>query len=296
MAARELAGKTCLVTGSSAGIGRVTAVTLAARGARVLLANRSEAKTKPVVDEIVRAGGAADFVPLDLGDLDSVRAATDLVRAKTDRLHVLVANAGVGGMRGATKQGFELQFGTNHLGHFLFVTRLVELCLVRPGPGPLLERSAPARIVIVASAAHYRARHVDWDALRKPTRTFTAWPEYQVSKLCNVLFARELARRVPRDKIGVYAVHPGVIASELWRRIPWPLRPLVTWRMRTVEEGAHSTLCCATDPELASESGRYYDASGKPKEPSTLALDDGLARALWTKSEEWTAQSVAAKA
>ena len=277
--ARDLDGKVCVLTGANTGIGRVTATTLARRGARVLLACRSAAKTKPVLDEIAKDGGTADFIPLDLGDLTSVRAATDLVREKTERIDVLVANAGLAGQRGATKQGFELQFGTNHLGHFLFVTRLLDL----------LERSAPSRIVIVASAAHYRARQIDWDALRRPTRTFAGWPEYQVSKLCNVLFARELARREQGKGVSTYAVHPGVIASDLWRRLPWPLRPLITFRMRTTGEGAHSSLYCATVLELAGASGRYYDASGKPKEPSTLAQDDGLARELWQKSEEWTA-------
>ena len=274
-----LAGKTAVVTGSSTGIGRVVATELAARGARVLLANRSEEKSRVVADAIARAGGRAEHVPLDLGDVASARAAVDAVAAKTDRLDLLVANAGVAGVRGATKQGFELAFGTNHLGHFVFVTGLV----------PLLERAAPSRVVIVASAAHYRARHLDWDALRRPTRTWTAWPEYQVSKLCNVLFARELARRTRAANVSVYAVHPGVIASDLWRRLPWPIRPIVTARMRTVEEGARSTLTCATDPALAGESGRYYGADGSPKEPSTLALDDGLARELWRRSEEWAA-------
>lgn len=274
----DLEGKTYLVTGANTGIGRVTATELAKRGGRLLIATRSEEKTKPVLADIAAAGGKAEWIDLDLGDLASVRKATDHVHQRTDKLDVLVANAGVGGQRGFTKSGFELHFGTNHIGHFLLTMRLLDL----------LERSAPSRVVVVASAGHYRAHGIDWDAVRKPTATISGFPEYCVSKLANVLFARALATRVKDKGIHTYSLHPGGIASDIWRRLPWPIRPLFLLSLKTVEEGAQSSLHCATSAEAGKETGLYYHSSSKVKEPSDLAKDDALAAELWRRSEEWT--------
>src|SRR5207248_2014314 len=126
----------------------------------------------------------------------------------------------------------------------------------------LLDRvkaSAPARVVNVSSVGHYQAKGIDWDALRQPTKAFTAMPEYAVSKLCNVLFTQELARRLEGIGVTTYAVHPGAIASEIWKRVPSPVRPVMKAFMKSPEEGATTTLWCATAPELAGETGRYYD-------------------------------------
>lgn len=265
--------KVCVITGANTGIGRVTATEIGKRGYRVIVATRSEEKTKPVLADIPKS----EWVALELGDLASVRRATDEIQKRTDRIDLLVANAGIGGGRGTTKDGFESHFGTNHLGHFLFVTRLL----------PLLEKAAPARVVVVASKAHYQAERIDWDALRAPTKTTTGMSEYAVSKACNILFARELARREKEKGVHAYALHPGVIASDIWRRIPWPIRPLATMWMRSVEEGAQSSLHCALGGEAAGETGLYYDADCKVKEPSKLAQDDALAAELWKKSEAW---------
>ncbi|MBX3209360.1 MAG: SDR family NAD(P)-dependent oxidoreductase, partial [Labilithrix sp.] len=207
---KSLEDRNVVVTGASTGIGRITAETLAKRGAKVILACRSEDKTRPVIDAITAAGGRAEFLPLDLGDLASVRAAARTLLDRGDPIHVLVNNAGVAASRGVTKDGFEIAFGTNHLGHFLFTTLLL----------PRLRESAPARIVNVASKAHYRARGVPFDSLRAPTKSATGWPEYTTSKLCNVLFTRELARGRAGEGVTSYAVHPGVIASDLWRSLP----------------------------------------------------------------------------
>jgi retinol dehydrogenase-12 len=278
MTDRDLSGRVMLVTGSNTGIGRVTAEALAARGARVLLACRSRDKTLPVVEAIVAAGGEAEFVPLDLADLESVRACAEQVLAKDEPLHVLVNNAGLVA-RGTTKQGFELIFGTNHLGHFLLTKLLL----------PRLRQSAPtARIVNVASKAHYQAKGIDFEALRRPTATITGVPEYAVSKLCNVLFTKELARGRAGDGVHGYAVHPGVVATDAWRRIPWPFVNLMKLFMITIEEGARTSVYCATSPDVAGDDGLYYDES-KPRKPSRLAADEGLARQLWEKSEEWVA-------
>lgn len=279
--ANDLSGRTILITGANTGIGRAAAIALAKRGARLYLAGRSVARTQPVIDEI-RAGGNHDvhFLALDLGDLASVRACAKQFLETGDPLHVLIANAGLAGQRGLTKDGFERTFGVNHLGHFL----LVELLLDR------LESSAPSRIVIVASRAHKRVRRIDWDALTKPTKTLTGFPEYGVSKLCNVLHARELARRLEGTGVTTYALHPGVIASDVWREVPWPIRPVMKRFMKTNEEGAAVVVHCATAPELAGVSGRYYD-EGRETEPSALARDDALADELRRRSLEWTREA-----
>lgn len=276
--AKELAGRTMLVTGANTGIGRATAEGLARRGARVFLACRSEEKTRPVIDAIRAAGGDAELLALDLADLVSVRAAAAAFLATGEKLHVLVNNAGLAGKQGTTKQGFELAFGTNHLGHFLFTTLLL----------PRLRESTPARIVNVSSEGHYRAKGIDWAALRRPPTTITAFPEYCVSKLCNVLFTKELARGRAGEGVHSYSLHPGGVASDAWREVPWGVRHLMKLFLITNEEGARTQLWCATSPDVADHDGRYYDKC-QEKRPSRLADDVELAHTLWTKSEEWTA-------
>lgn len=266
-----------IVTGANTGIGRVTAETLAKRGAHVVLACRSREKTQPVLDAIAASGGSAEMVPLDLGDLESVRACAKDLLARGTPVQVLVNNAGLAGLRGATKQGFEVTFGTNHLGPFLLTTMLL----------PLLRSGKPARIVNVSSKAHRGARAIDWDALRKPTSSTTGVLEYNVSKLCNVLFTKELARGRAGEGVHSYALHPGVIASDVWRQVPWPIRPLMKLFMKTTEEGAQTSLYCATSPEVASHDGRYY-VDCKEATINPLGDDAELAKQLWLKSEEWT--------
>lgn len=276
MSQKDLAGKVALVTGANTGIGRVTAEALAARGARVLLACRSKEKSQPVCDGIVAAGGEAELFSLDLADLQSVRACADAVLARGLPLHLLINNAGLAGHRGLTTQGFELTFGTNHLGHFLLTMLLL----------PRLRESGLARIVNVSSRAHYKAKSIPFSDLHKPTATVTGLDEYAVSKLCNVLFTAELARGRAGAGVRSYALHPGVIASDVWRRVPWGLRSFMKLFMVTSEQGAKTTLYCATSPEVADHDGRYYDAS-KEKAPSGVANDPALAAELWQKSEAW---------
>ena len=275
----ELDGRTFLVTGANTGIGLATARALAGRGGRVYVACRSAAKGEAAVTAIKASSGRDSvwFQPLDLADLESVRSCASAFLALGEPLHVLVNNAGVGGAHGLTKQGFELTFGINHLGHFA----LTQLLLER------LTESAPARVVTVASDSHYSARGIDFVALRRPARGPTALREYAVSKLCNVLFSAELARRTAGTGVTTYALHPGVVASDIWRRVPWPVRPLVTRRMLTVDEGATTSLYCATSAEVAQDSGLFYDKCA-PRAPSAVATPE-LAAELWKRSEEWTA-------
>lgn len=262
------------MTGASGGIGRATALELAERGARLILASRSSDRIRPVLDAIEAAGAEARFVPLDLASLAEVRRAADAVLSEDEALSLLVCNAGTRG-RGTTVDGFDLAFGVNHLGHHL-LTRLLL---------PKLEESAPARVVVVASDAHYGAKGVDWDRVRRRTASFTGLPEYGVSKLCNVLFTRELHRRCSAGGIGAYAVHPGVVSTGMWRPLPQPFRRLVTRRLRTPEEGARTSVYCAAAP-LPGPSGAYY-ADERVKEPSRVALDDALALELWERSDAW---------
>lgn len=282
-----LADRTYVVTGGNTGIGRITALELARQGARVLVASRSRDKTEPVVAELRREAHneRVEYVPLDLADLSSVRACADALLARDLPLHGLVNNAGVGGQRGVTKDGFELHFGINHLGHYLLTRLLLER---------LRETAAAhgeARIVNVSSTMHYRAKGIDWDAVRGPTRSFTGTREYAVSKLANVLFTKELARRLATvpgaARVTTYAVHPGGVATDIYRRIPQPFRWALLKFLITPEEGAVASLRCATDPALAGQTGRYYDVGGVERTPHRRAEDPELAAALWTKSAEW---------
>jgi retinol dehydrogenase-12 len=258
-------------------------LTLARQGWRVCVTARSAEKGEAAVASVKAASGSDDvfFLALDLADLSSVRACADAFLARGEPLHVLVNNAGVAGVRGLTRQGFELMFGVNHLGHFL----LTQLLLDR------LTSSAPARVVTVASDAHYQARGIDWEVLRRPARGITGLGEYAGSKLCNVLFSQELARRTAGTGVTTYALHPGVVASDIWRRVPWPVRPLVTRRMLSVDAGAATSLYCATSPTVASESGLFYDKCA-PRPASRVATPE-LATELWKRSEAWTADSAA---
>jgi NAD(P)-dependent dehydrogenase (short-subunit alcohol dehydrogenase family) len=270
--------RTFLVTGANTGIGRATAHALACRGGRVLLACRSESKAAPVVDDIVHESGnkRVEYLHLDLSDLSSVRATARSFLESGEPLHVLVNNAGVAGQRGQTAQGFELAFGVNHLGHFLLTTMLLDR----------LRECAPARIVNVSSDAHYQAKGIDFETVVTPTKTFTGMREYAVSKLCNVLFTQELARRLPSSEIGAHAVHPGVVASDIWRRMPWPARPVIKLFMRSPERGAATSVYCATSEGLRDSSGAFY-VDCQEKAPSPVATAD-LAGELWQRSEQWT--------
>jgi retinol dehydrogenase 12 len=274
--------QTAVVTGANTGIGKATAEGLARVGWRVFVASRSAAKGEAAVSAIRAATGSESvfFLPLDLADLPSVRARADAFLARGEPLHVLVNNAGVAGVHGRTRQGFELTFGVNHLGHFL----LTRLLLDR------LVSSAPSRIVTVASDAHYSAGGIDWEAVRRPARGLTGMHEYAVSKLCNVLFSQELARRTAGTGVHSYALHPGVVASDIWRRVPWPVRPIVTRNMLSVEQGATTSLYCATSPSVAEDSGLFYQSCAR-RDPSPVATPE-LGAELWERSEAWTAAYV----
>lgn len=271
--------RVALITGANTGIGRVTAIELARQGIHVFLACRSLERTQPVLDEIRSGGGKAEWLALELSDFDSVRACAQAFLARDLPLHLLINNAGLAGARGLTKSGFEFVFGVNHMGHFL----LTQLLLER------LKQSAPARIVTVASRAHTRVDGIDFEAVRRPTASLLGVKDYCVSKLANVLFSAELGRRLQGSGVTTYSLHPGVIDSDIWRGLSWPLRALNRLRLISPEEGAKTTLHCALAPALAHETGLYYSEC-RSKLPSIAGQDLALALELWRRSEGWVFQ------
>jgi retinol dehydrogenase 12 len=277
--ADNLRDRVALVTGANTGIGFVTARELAREGAHVFIACRTLANAQAAAQQIEQASGSnlVEALTLDLGDFASVRRCAADFLARGRPLHLLINNAGLAGQRGITASGFELAFGVNHLGHFLLSNLLLDR----------MRASAPARIVTVASRAHTRSSGLNWDACQKSTRTRLAIKEYADSKLANVLFSSELARQLVDTGVSAYALHPGVVASDIWRSIPWPFSVLIKRRMITTDEGARTSLYCATAPQLSAESGLYYDQCAV-REPSALGQDLQLASELWRRSKSWT--------
>lgn len=283
-------GRTAIVTGANTGIGLETARMLALKGAEVVLACRDLDKGEGAMARILaeKPAGGATLASLDLSDLDSVAAFARRFASTHDRLDLLVNNAGVMvPPLGRTKQGFELQFGTNHLGHFALTGRLLPLLLRTPG----------ARIVVVSSTAQNIGR-VDFDDLNWERRPYRAWSAYGQSKLANQLFALELHRRLSATGSGVRvtAAHPGWTATDLQRTAGMMRLFSPLFGMRP-ESGALPTLRAATDPAAISGSywgpSRFFELSGPPAPASTSvrAQDEAVAAGLWEASEQLTGVS-----
>ncbi len=250
---------------------------LAARGGGVVLATRSEERTRPVLSAIQSRYPAAraQWVSLDVSDLTSVRRAAAAFLASGRPIDVLVNNAGIAGTRALSKDGFDLTYATNHIGPFLLTNLLL----------PSVRESPQGRVVNVASAAHMAVKRIDWSVLERRTAPKrSAFEDYGVTKFMNVVHAKELARRLAGTRVTTYALHPGVVASNIWRALPRPLQWLAKSFMLTNEEGARTPLYCATAPELATASGRYYD-NGREVRPNPLAEDEALAKELWARTE-----------
>lgn len=278
-------GRTFLVTGANAGIGFETARVLAARGAHVVLACRDAVRAEAAMDRI-RAGtpnAELSFQPLDLADLDQVREAAKAVLARP-RIDVLINNAGVMiPPKTLTKQGFELQFGVNHLGTFAF--------------SGLVHGHIDDRIVITGSIAH-KSGAMDYSDL-SASRSYHNWQRYQMSKLANVLHMFELDRRLGAAGRATQAIgcHPGVALTELTRHLPLPLRtmtPLAAPFFNSSAQGAWPTLQAATGAHV--QGGDYLgpqglgEVSGRsgPARATRDARDPKLARELWERSMELT--------
>ena len=278
---------TSIVTGANTGLGRATAQALAARGDRVIFACRTEAKARDAMAAVTAATGneQLEFLALDLTDLAQVRAAAQVLVDRGDPIHLLVANAGLAAQKGSTAQGFELAFGVNHVGHFAFVTGVLPL-LTAGSPAP---DDAPARVVVVSSSSHYDAKKgIDFAAVRQPTASFSGMPEYAVSKLANVVFAQELARRTTPEELFVVSLHPGnLIGTDVMRRVPSPLESLIKRFRPSPEEGAKTSVLCSTSADVLPHRAAYYSVL-KLKDPSPVATPE-LGAELWRRSEEWVA-------
>ena len=287
VAGLDLSGRTILVTGVSAGLGVETARVLTSVGARVVGAARDLGKAKSALD-----GLDVELVELDLADLESVRRAASELLELAPVLHVLVNNAGVmAPPLSRTAQGFELQLGTNHLGHFL-LTRLLE---------PALRAGAPSRVVNVSSRGHLRAG-VDFDDPHWRTRPYDKWKAYGQSKTANVLFTVELERRWGPDGVHAFALHPGVIPTELSRHLTEEDFTSLSSGARPgggrltlvdVPTGAATQVWAATSPDLEGRGGLYLEecavAGPTPGDGSAgyapHAVDADAAARLWEWSE-----------
>jgi NAD(P)-dependent dehydrogenase (short-subunit alcohol dehydrogenase family) len=281
-------GRTAVITGANSGIGREAARYLAARGARVVLACRDEDKARAVAAEIAgELGAEADTVALDLSSLESVRAAAAELRSRYPRLDLLVNNAGV--MMpplGRTADGFELQLGTNHLGHFALTGLVLPSLLEVPG----------SRVVTVSSNGH-RAGRINFDDLQWESHRYRRMGAYGQSKLANLLFTYELQRRLAAagDPTIAVAAHPGFSDTALTRYMPaWMQLGARLAPSQGATMGALPTVRAATDPAAAG--GDYYgpaglgEMTGPPKRvgSSARSRDEAAARRLWTVSEELT--------
>ena len=288
MTSKPMAGKICAITGPTAGVGRATAVEVAARGARVLLLCRSAEKGAALASEIAASGGQADVVLMDMTSLASVAQAAAKVAELAPRLDVLINNAGVvDTSRRETKDGFEEMFGVNHLAHFLLTMRLL----------PNLKAAPAARIVHVSSMAHKFIGGFDFDDYNWTKRKFRSFPAYGQSKLANLLFNRKLARELAGTCVTTNALHPGAVATSLGTQngglisklVPMLLKPFFL----TPEGGARTSIYLACDTAAAGYNGEYFDKC-KAIQPKANALDDGAAERLWTLSEQLIAQKLSA--
>jgi len=261
-----------LVTGSTDGIGKQTALELARGGARVVVHGRNRPRVEQAIAELRAAvpGAELEGVSFDLGSLASVRKAAVGIAEKHPAIHVLVNNAGVYSQeRILTEDGIELTLAVCHAGHFLLTQLLT----------PQLLAGAPARVINVASIAHTRGViHLDDLSL---ARGFSGYAAYAQAKLANVMHARALAERHPADAIAAYSLHPGVIGTKLLREGFGPVRG------GTLAQGARTSVTLALSAEIDARSGSYF-SEGTPTPPAAAALDDDVGRALWAASERMT--------
>jgi NAD(P)-dependent dehydrogenase (short-subunit alcohol dehydrogenase family) len=299
----DLTGKTIVVTGVSAGLGIETARVLAGRGARVVCVARDKAKTEKAVGELRTGNPKGDFeiALLDLADLDSVRRGADDIARRFPKLQILINNAGVMACPlSRTRQGLDLQLGTNHLGHYVLTTRLL----------PNLLAGAPGRIVNLTSGGH-RMSNVRFDDPLFEKQPYDKWAAYGQAKTANVLFSVFLDDRYQARGLRAFAVHPGAIHTELGRHLSaddfkamMGRRPQAEpMKFKQVPQGAATSVWAATAPELAGRGGVYCEDCGVAdfiKDPSAstgvmpYALDREGAKKLIALSEQWSGERLPA--
>jgi NAD(P)-dependent dehydrogenase (short-subunit alcohol dehydrogenase family) len=293
----DLSGKTAVVTGASAGLGIETVKSLAGAGARVVMVARDPARLEASVNAIRQhqPDAALETRLMDLADLASVRAAADDLRQRFSAIHILINNAGVMACPlGRTKDGFELQFGTNHLGHFLFSCMLA----------PALVSAAPARVVTLSSSGH-KISDINFEDPNYQHQDYEKWQAYGQSKTANALFAVALNERLSGRGVTANAVHPGMIMTELGRHLDTSdiemLQSMASeqqQQFKSIPAGAATSVWAATSPDLDGRGGLYLEDCqvGQPEQGgsggySEYALDTGAAEALWRLSEELVGES-----
>lgn len=279
----DLTGKTYLVTGSNSGLGHETMRVLGVRGAHVIAAARTSAKAKATIAELGLDASMATPVACELSEPDSVRACVEAVKALGRPLDGIIANAGIMALpKLEQRHGYELQFFTNHIGHFILVTGLLD------------QLSEDGRVVILSSSAHQMAPReagIEFDNL-SGERNYRGWTAYGQAKLANLLFARQLATKLAKGQTA-NALHPGVINTNLSRHMNvvmrLPMKVMGPLALKTIPQGAATQCYVATNPSLATVSGEYFADSNIAKS-SRHGRDMGLAGKLWDVSEEIVAK------
>ncbi|XP_062133064.1 retinol dehydrogenase 13-like [Drosophila sulfurigaster albostrigata] len=282
--------KIVIVTGSNTGIGKETVRELARRGATVYMACRDMEKCEEARQEIVleTQNKYVYCRQCDLASMDSIRNFVAAFKREQKKLDILINNAGVMRCpRSLTKDGFEMQIGVNHLGHFLLTNLMLDL----------LKKSRPSRIVVVSSLAHTRGEINIGDL--NSELSYDEGKAYSQSKLANVLFTQELAKRLDGTGVTVNALHPGIVDTELFRHMGFFtnffaglfVKPLFWPFVKTPKSGAQTSLYVALDPELASVSGKYF-SDCQITEAAPAAQDVTIAKWLWAVSEKWTRSEV----
>uniref|UniRef100_UPI0037E933C6 retinol dehydrogenase 12-like n=1 Tax=Semicossyphus pulcher TaxID=241346 RepID=UPI0037E933C6 len=275
--AERLDGKTVVITGANTGIGKETAIDLAKRGAKIIMACRDPERGQAAVKEVIETSANENIVymKLDLADSKSIREFAEAINKDEPKLNILINNAGVMVCPyGKTADGFEMQIGVNHMGHFLLTHLLIDL----------IKKSAPARIVTVSSMAH------SWGTIKlddiNSEKNYEKRAAYSQSKLANILFTRSLAKRLEDTGVTAYSLHPGVVQTDLWRHLSGPQRvimKMVSPFTKNSSQGAQTSIYCAVEPSLAEESGGYYSDCA-PANCAAAGKDDVLAQKLWDLS------------
>jgi len=275
----DVRGKNILITGATSGIGLEASVQLARLGAQLVLVGRDAEKTRRTVEGVKARGDTSDvtYFLCDFSSHVAIRKLADDYRAHHDRLDVLVNNAGtVYKRRTLTEDGIEATFAVNHLGHFLLTNLLLDM----------IKKSAPSRIITVASIAQRQGR-IDFDDLAFERDRYGLMKAYARSKLANVLFAAELARRLAGTGVTSNSLHPGSVNTNIWSGAPGYAKPLITILLKpflvSAERGAQTIVQLASDPSLESVSGKYFEKK-RPVAPAPLAQDQALAKRLWDVS------------
>ena len=274
----RMEGKTVLITGANTGIGKETAIDLAKRGARVIMACRDMKRGEEALNDVAEKSGSSNLLlkPLDLASLASVRTLAEDINKNEPALHVLINNAGVmiPSELQKTQDGFEIQMGVNHFGHFLLTNLLLDL----------LKSSQPSRIVVVSSMAHSSttSSSFNFDNINSE-KYYRKWDAYGQSKLANILFTRELAKRLKGTGVTANSLHPGAVKTELSRNtgtIESIAFRFMFLFFKTPEEGAQTNIYLAVSEEVEGVTGLYF-SDCKVKEPSQGAQDDEAAKKLW---------------